>query len=151
MIAAPAFGQDRGGSQEQPCRDSREVGGGHIPAQGPPRFVPHVDANDRWMGHDSGPADPHLHLDLPWEYGHFVGGFGTGRVFRLQGGSPERFWFNGFTFNVAPFEYQFVDDWRWNSDSIAIYEDPDHVGWYVAYNVRLGTYVHVMYRGPVGD
>ena len=151
MTAVPAFAQGHDGREPHPGHGREAASSGHVPAQGPHRFVPHVDEHDRWIGHDSGPADPHLHLDLPWKYGHFPAGFGPSHVFRLQGGRPERFWFNGYFFEVAPYEYQFVDNWLWDQDSIVLYEDPDHVGWYIAYNVRLGTYVHVMYLGLAGD
>jgi hypothetical protein len=110
--------------------------------------APHVHAaNDAWIGHDSGRNDPHYHLDHPWEHGHFPGPIGAKHIFRLHGGNRERFEFDGYFFQVAPYDYDYVTNWLWDSDDIVIYADPDHDGWYLAYNVRLGTYVHVMYLG----
>jgi len=134
----------------EPVRESRPVAEeNHIAAdrQGHPG-VPHVDArNDRWVGHSSGANDRNYHINSSWEHGRFSGGFGRQHLFVLAGGNRERFWFNNFYWGVASYDYNIVEDWNWTGDQVVIYEDPDHVGWYLAYNSRLGTYAHVEYLG----
>jgi hypothetical protein len=111
--------------------------------------APHVHSrDDRWVGHDTGRSDPHYHMDHPWEHGRFTGAIGPRHIWRLHGGDRERFDVGGFFFQVAPYDYDVCGNWLWDSDDIVIYADPDHDGWYLAYNTRLGTYGHVMYLGP---
>lgn len=107
---------------------------------------PHVDG-DNWIGHDTRRDDRHYFFDHPWEHGHFEGGFGPRFVWRLAGGGPGGFWFHDWSWRVAPWDEQYAADWYWNGDPIVIYNDPDHIGWYLAYNERLGTYVHVEFMG----
>ena len=109
--------------------------------------APQVQRNGQWIGRDSS-SDRGFTLDHPSKYGNFPGGFGPRYVFRLKGGDPTRFWFGGYAFSVAPFEREGCAAWLWNSDDIMIYTDHDHNGWYLAYNIRLGTSVHATYIGP---
>ena len=177
LFSIALFAQEKGRGGDQHGGGRPEVGGGHIPAHGPephaqasrpqePQHAqpqqehhfqadqhghpeaPHVDVrNDRWVGHDSGRNDEHYRVDRPWAHGRFAGGIGPQHVFVLGGGDRQRFWFNNFYWGVAPYDYSAVEGWRWNGDQIVIYEDPDHPGFYLAYNARLGTYAHVEYLG----
>ncbi len=168
VFAIPVMAQNHGshptgGSHAAPAQHAaaaHRVGGGYIPSHGPrtsrplPKQpvagqpqAPHVDANTgRWYGHPAANAGAY-HLAQPWQHGHFPEGIGAQHVWRLAGGGPGRFWFGGFYFSVAPADVGYCNGWLWDSDDIVLYPDPDHPGWYLAYNVRLGIYVHVMYLG----
>jgi hypothetical protein len=152
---------------EQPGGDGGEFGGGFVPQAGPspvrgpgpatPHFVdrpghpdaPHVHTDGRWIGHNGRRGDNRFQLlvDHPFAPAGFPGEIGFGHDYRLSGGDARRFTFGRFSFSVAPSEYGYCRDWLWESDPIVIYEDPDHLGWYLGYNSRLGTYLHVHFLG----
>ena len=109
--------------------------------------APHVHAQgDQWVGHDSGPNDPvttgsslrarALH---GWyrQRSRLAAGRRRSQPILVQWVLLQR----------SPVDIGYCGDWLWGSDQIVIYDDPDHVGWYLAYNMRLGTYVHVEYFG----
>jgi hypothetical protein len=48
---------------------------------------------------------------------------------------------------VAPYDIDRCRDWRWDRDRVVVYDDDVHPGWYVLFNTRLGSHVHVEYFG----
>jgi hypothetical protein len=111
--------------------------------------TPHV-SNDRWYGHDK-PNDKRYHLDRPYAHGRFDR-FGPSYRYNLirMDQNLRRFWLpGGYYFDISAWDWPLCMDWCWScgGDDFVIYEDPDHPGWYLLYNLHLGMFVHVMYMG----
>ena len=127
-VAGPAFSQERAG-QSQPRHNRAASGSGHIPSQGPPRFVPHVSANDRWIGHNTGPSSL---TSISICHGNMAISRQALAPATCSACKAEALSVSGSTdtFSTSRRTNQFVDNWLWDRDSIVIYEDPDHYGWY---------------------
>jgi hypothetical protein len=159
--ALPALSQRPGAESHNPPRANQ----GHVPAPPPRReprakpeperreggrvnTTPHVN-NDHWYGHDK-PNDKRYHIDRPFEHGHFEH-FGPSFRYNIEriDRDHHRFWLpSGFSFEVASWDWPICADWCWDcADDFVVYEDSDHAGWYLLYNVHTGVYVHINYLG----
>lgn len=174
ILAVPAFAQHPGeapheappGGMQHSEAGRPKANGGHLPPApearghrnvkpevehvkgGKPIATQHVN-NDHWYGRPS-PTDKRYHLSHPFPHGHFAH-FGPSyhyNVVRVDVGA-HRFWLpGGFYFEVASWEWATCADWCWNcGDNFVIYEDPDHPGWYLVYDMQTGQYIHAQYMG----
>jgi hypothetical protein len=111
--------------------------------------MPHV-SNDHWYGHDK-PNDRRYHMDRPFSHGRFehIGVSYRYHIVRLDPGL-RRFWLpGGYFFEVALWDWPLCEDWCWEcaGEDFVVYDDLDHPGWYLLYNIHTGGYVHVQYMG----
>ena len=165
-LALPVLAQDRGGERHG---GRPEVGGGYVPKRGPdpvrgaPRAAapaerhadraghpeaPHVHNNGKWIGHDTGRDDAALPPGPSVGTRSLHGRHRPRPRLAVGRRRPGPLLVRRLLFQRrAAFDFGFCDGWLWDTDQIVIYDDPDHVGWYLAYNMRLGTYVHVTYLG----
>jgi hypothetical protein len=103
-----------------------------------------VDYNNRDRSYRSSPG---YRVGYGWRGGFSHDYIGPRHVWQLEGGGRDRFFFRGFYFRVAAYDYAYADGWYWDRDNVIIYDDPDNSGCYLAYNTRLGTYLHVTFDG----
>jgi hypothetical protein len=175
LLAPPAAAQQRGRSEQKGGKTAQEgarttqmrprANQGHIPQPPPARTnpveqrqperlptghvndMPHVN-HDKWFGHEQ-PNDTRFHMDNPFSHGRFAH---LGPTFRYKVTrfdlNLHRFWLPSGSFEVATWDWPLCEDWCWNcGDDFVVYDDPDHPGWNLLYNVHTGVYVHVQYMG----
>jgi hypothetical protein len=164
-LASPVGAQHRRGGPPAASNPPR-ANQGHIPPPPPARSnpaeerqaehlptghvndMPHVN-HDQWFGHEAA-NDARFHLAQPFGRGRFahVGPTYRYNVLRVDA-NLHRLWFpGGGFFDVAAWDWPLCVDWCWTcGDDFVVYDDPDHPGWYVLYNIHTGVYVHCVYMG----
>ncbi len=116
---------------------------------GRPNERPHVIGR-RWYGH-AAPNDSRFRLAQPYEHGRFrrVGPSYRYYVVRFDR-DRHLFWVpGGYSFEIAPWDYDLAADWCWDcpDSDLVVYRYPDHMGWYLIYDLRNGTYIHARFMG----
>ena len=112
----------------------------------PATTVPYV-RNNQWYGH-AAPDDPRLSLARPFQSGRFALS-GPSHVHTLSRVdlAARRIWLPGGQFEIEDSDWAVTSPWCWTCDQFVIYVDPDHPGWYLVYDVRMGEYVHAQFLG----
>jgi hypothetical protein len=110
--------------------------------------TPHV-SHDHWYGHDL-PNERRFQLARPFEHGRFQH-IGSGYRYQFARVDPglHRLWLpGGLGFEVAAWDWPLAADWCWDcDDDFVVYDDVDHPGWYLVYNIHTGQYIHAQYMG----
>ena len=108
--------------------------------------VPYV-RDGHWYGH-AAPDDVRFRLARPFEFGRFAHA-GPGHVYRVSRVElgARQIWLPGGRFEIADWEWATTAPWCWTCDDFVVYLDPDHAGWYLVYDVRMGEYVHARFLG----
>jgi len=173
LYGSPMIAQQRGDQRPHPAAPAPQPSArpranqGHIPPPPQPREnhaevrqpeklpsghvneTPHVN-HDHWYGHEA-PNDARFHIAAPWAHGRFdrIGPSYRYAVQRFDE-HAHRFWIDGEGgfFEIAAWDWPLAADWCWDcGDDFVIYEDRDHPGWYLVYNVHTGVYVHAQFIG----
>jgi hypothetical protein len=145
----PAYRNERSqpsyrNERSQPSyRNERSYGGNFRPD----RDTRYRIDNDRYRGDRGYRSSPSYRVGYGFRGGFSHDFIGPRHVWRLEGGGRDRFFFRGFYFRVAAYDYPYADGWYWDRDNIIIYDDPDNAGCYLAFNTRLGIYLHVTFDG----
>lgn len=108
--------------------------------------VPYV-RNNNWYGH-AAPYDARFRLSQPFQYGRFALP-GPSHIYTTSrvDAAARRIWLPGGQFEIADFDWATTAPWCWPCDQFVVYPDPDHAGWYLVYDVRMGEYVHAQFLG----
>ena len=151
-IAAPLSAQGQENREHRP--------GVHAPKAPPQRGAPQWERGregaavpyvrgDNWYGH-SDANDVRFRLARPFPRGRFAltGPSHVYTVLRVDLGA-HRIWLpGGYGWEIAPWEWAYTGSWCWDcGDRFVVYDDPDHLGWYLLLDLRTGEYVHVQYVG----